>query len=144
MRWRGKEKELSGAVPLTTNNRMELTAAIEALSALKRPCTVRVCSDSIYLRDGITRWIHAWQRNGWRAADRRPVRNRDLWEQLIEIMAPIVSIGFGFAVITAIQRTSVSTRWRVAPLAANRPTSPRRTRSQPLFSHRAAREWTER
>ncbi len=88
LRWRGKEKELSGAVPLTTNNRMELTAAIEALSALKRPCTVRVCSDSIYLRDGITRWIHAWQRNGWRAADRRPVRNRDLWEQLIEIMAP--------------------------------------------------------
>lgn len=87
LRWRGKEKELSGAVPLTTNNRMELTAAIEALSALKRPCTVRVCSDSTYLRDGITRWVHAWRRNGWRAADRRPVRNRDLWEKLVETMA---------------------------------------------------------
>lgn len=88
LRWRGKEKELSGAVPLTTNNRMELTAAIEALSALKRPCDVRVCSDSTYLRDGITRWVHVWVRNGWRAADRRPVRNRDLWEKLVETMAP--------------------------------------------------------
>jgi RNase HI (EC 3.1.26.4) len=88
LRWRGKEKELSGAVPLTTNNRMELTAAIEALAALKRPCNVRVSSDSTYLRDGITRWVRTWLRNGWKAADRRPVRNRDLWEQLVETMEP--------------------------------------------------------
>lgn len=88
LRWRGKEKELSGAVPLTTNNRMELTAAIEALTALKRPCNVRVSSDSTYLRDGITRWVRTWLRNGWKAADRRPVRNRDLWEQLVQTMEP--------------------------------------------------------
>lgn len=86
LRWRGKEKELSGAVPLTTNNRMELMAAIEALSALKRPCDVRIYSDSTYVRDGITRWIHAWRRNGWRTADRRAIRNRDLWERLVETM----------------------------------------------------------
>ncbi|MFO1152446.1 MAG: ribonuclease HI [Rhodospirillales bacterium] len=86
LRWRGVEKELSGGTPLTTNNRMELTAAIEGLSALRRPCSVRIYSDSTYVRDGITRWINLWRRNGWRTADRRPIKNIDLWQKLTETM----------------------------------------------------------
>jgi ribonuclease HI len=82
LRWRGKEKELSGADPMTTNNRMELTAAIMGLEALKRPSTVCLSTDSLYLKDGITRWIHAWKRNGWRTADKKPVKNSDLWLRL--------------------------------------------------------------
>jgi len=78
------EREISGGEALTTNNRMELTAAIEALNALKRPCRVELHSDSQYLRDGITKWIHGWRRNGWRTADRKPVKNGDLWERLAE------------------------------------------------------------
>lgn len=66
LRAKGKERELKGAEPLTTNNRMELTAAIEALKALKRPCSVQLTTDSVYVRDGITKWVHGWQRNGWR------------------------------------------------------------------------------
>lgn len=88
LRTRGTERELSGGEPLTTNNRMELLAAIRALQALKRPCRVRVHTDSQYLRDGITRWIHAWQRNGWRTSDRKPVKNADLWQQLLDAAAP--------------------------------------------------------
>jgi len=79
-----REKEISGGEPLTTNNRMELTAAIEALNALKRPCAVELHSDSQYVRDGITKWIHSWQRNGWRTADRKPVKNAELWQQLLD------------------------------------------------------------
>ncbi|MFP5328679.1 MAG: ribonuclease HI [Alphaproteobacteria bacterium] len=79
-----KEREISGGEPLTTNNRMELRAAIEALNALKKPCRVELHSDSQYLRDGITKWIHGWRRNGWRTADRKPVKNAELWEQLLE------------------------------------------------------------
>jgi ribonuclease HI len=82
LRWRGHEKELVGGTLLTTNNRMELTAAIEALAALKRPSLVRVYTDSTYVRDGITRWIQQWRQNGWRTADRKPVRNLDLWRSL--------------------------------------------------------------
>jgi ribonuclease HI len=82
LRWRGHEKELSGAEPATTNNRMELTAAVRALDSLKRPARVRLHSDSMYLRDGITRWIHAWKRKGWKTADRKPVKNVDLWQAL--------------------------------------------------------------
>lgn len=88
LRWRGHEKELSGGEPLTTNNRMELTAAIEGLAALKRPSTVRLHTDSTYVRDGITRWIAGWKRNGWRTADRKPVKNADLWRRLDELRAP--------------------------------------------------------
>ena len=80
-----KEKELAGGEPLTTNNRMELLAAIRALEALKRPCEVDLTTDSNYVREGITRWIHNWQRNGWRTAARQPVKSRDLWEQLAEL-----------------------------------------------------------
>jgi len=88
LRWRDHEKELSGGEPLTTNNRMELTAAIEGLAALKRPSTVRLHTDSTYVRDGITRWIAGWKRNGWRTADRKPVKNADLWQRLDELRAP--------------------------------------------------------
>jgi ribonuclease HI len=82
LRYRGVEKELSGYEPATTNNRMEMIAAISALEALKRPCRVRLWSDSQYLRDGITRWIHGWKLRGWRTADRKPVKNIDLWQRL--------------------------------------------------------------
>ena len=78
----GRERELSGADPATTNNRMELTAVIEALAALKRPCKVKLFTDSRYVMDGITRWIHGWRRNGWKTADRMPVKNVDLWQRL--------------------------------------------------------------
>jgi ribonuclease HI len=73
---------------MTTNNRMEMTAAIEALAELKRPSTVRLHTDSMYLRDGITRWIANWKRNGWRTADKKPVKNADLWQRLEQALAP--------------------------------------------------------
>jgi ribonuclease HI len=79
-----QEKELSGGEPLTTNNRMEMMAAIRALQALKRACTVTLWTDSNYLRDGITKWIHGWQRNGWKTADRNPVKNAELWQELLQ------------------------------------------------------------
>ena len=83
-----REKELSGAEPLTTNNRMELIAAIEALNALKKPCRVALYTDSSYVRDGITKWIHGWRRNGWRTSDRKPVKNAELWQQLLDAAEP--------------------------------------------------------
>lgn len=82
LRYRGRERILTGGAPETTNNRMELTAALEALRALKRSCQVRLHTDSRYLRDGIERWLPAWRARGWRTADGRPVSNRDLWEAL--------------------------------------------------------------
>ena len=85
LRMGGAEKELCGGEPLTTNNRMELTAAIRALEALKRPCSVRLYTDSTYVRSGITQWIAGWRRNGWRTADRKPVKNEDLWRRLAEL-----------------------------------------------------------
>ena len=77
-------KELWGAEPHTTNNRMELTAAVSGLAALKEPCEVEVVTDSEYVKNGITTWIHGWKRNGWRTASKKPVVNRDLWEALDE------------------------------------------------------------
>ncbi len=82
LRTRDREKRLSGAEAATTNNRMELTAAIEALRALKRPCTVELTTDSQYVRQGITQWIVNWKRRGWKTADRKPVKNVDLWQAL--------------------------------------------------------------
>ena len=76
------EKVLSGAERATTNNRMELMAAIGALEALKRSCEVRLTTDSEYVRQGVTRWINGWKRNGWRTSQKKPVKNRDLWERL--------------------------------------------------------------
>jgi ribonuclease HI len=80
------EKELMGGEPTTTNNRMELMAAIAALEALKFPCTVDLHTDSEYLRKGITEWINNWKRNGWRTADKKPVKNVDLWQRLDEAL----------------------------------------------------------
>jgi ribonuclease HI len=78
----GREKELFGGAPDTTNNRMELTAAIEALKVLKGERAVELHTDSEYLRNGITKWIHGWKRNGWKTSDRKPVKNSDLWQEL--------------------------------------------------------------
>ncbi len=80
--YKGTEKEICDGEVLTTNNRMELFAAIAALETLKRPAQVKLHTDSTYLRDGITKWIHNWKRNGWRTADRKPVKNADLWQRL--------------------------------------------------------------
>lgn len=90
-----KRKELSGGEATTTNNRMELMAAIAALEALSRPCHVDLHTDSSYLRDGITKWIHGWRRNGWRTADKKPVKNAELWQRLA----------------TAIERHDVTWHW---------------------------------
>lgn len=89
------EKELSGRFRQTTNNRMELRAAVEALNALKRPCRVELYTDSSYLRDGITQWVHTWRRNGWKTASKSPVKNQDLWKALMD----------------AVERHQVEWRW---------------------------------
>ena len=88
MRFKGVEKELSGGEPATTNNRMELMAAIAALEALKRPSEVALTTDSTYLCDGITRWIHDWKRRNWKTAAKKPVKNVDLWQRLEAAIAP--------------------------------------------------------
>ena len=84
LRYKDAEKELAGFEDHTTNNRMELRAVVEALRALKEPCRVSLCTDSMYLRDGITKWIHNWKRNGWKTSAKEPVKNRDLWVALDE------------------------------------------------------------
>jgi ribonuclease HI len=88
MRWRGHEKEFAGGEAETTNNRMELTAASAGLEALTRGMTVHAYTDSAYVRNGITRWIDVWKRNGWKTADRKPVKNVDLWHRLEAAMQP--------------------------------------------------------
>ena len=87
LRWGTHEKELWGGEPLTTNNRMELTAVIEALSVLKRASRVELHTDSQYVRQGITAWIHQWKQRGWTTADRKPVKNVDLWQRLDALAA---------------------------------------------------------
>ena len=82
LRFKGQEKILTGSDPDSTNNRMELTAAISALETLKRPCSVDLYTDSEYVKNGITSWINGWKRNGWRTADKKPVKNVDLWKRL--------------------------------------------------------------
>lgn len=82
LRYNGHEKELRGGEPLTTNNRMELTAAIMALEALTRAATVELHTDSVYVKDGISKWIHGWKRNGWKTSDKKPVKNVELWQRL--------------------------------------------------------------
>ena len=82
------EKELSGSDPETTNNRMEMTAVIRALNALIEPCDVHLHTDSRYVIDGMTKWIHGWKKNGWISASKKPVRNAELWHDLIEAAAP--------------------------------------------------------
>jgi ribonuclease HI len=87
LRWRGQAKELAGFAPATTNNRMELEAAINALETLRRPMRVRMFTDSNYLRQGITSWLPAWKARGWRTADKQPVKNQDLWQRLERALA---------------------------------------------------------
>lgn len=82
LRYGERERALYGGAPMTTNNRMELTAAIEALEALKRPCRVTLTTDSQYLRKGITEWLTDWKRRGWKTSARKPVKNADLWQRL--------------------------------------------------------------
>lgn len=81
------ERVLAGGVSPNTNNRMEVLSGIDGLKALKRPCRVKLHTDSIYVRDGITKWVHNWQRNGWRTSDKKPVKNAELWQALIEAAA---------------------------------------------------------
>ena len=88
LRYRGREKELSGADPATTNNRMELLAVIHGLEALNRPMRVLICTDSQYVMKGVTEWLAAWKRRGWKTADRQPVKNVDLWQRLEAALAP--------------------------------------------------------
>ncbi len=85
LRYQGKEKRISGAEPHTTNNRMELMAAIEALASLKRPCRVRLTTDSQYVKKGVSEWLPDWKRRGWKTADKKPVKNVDLWQRLDEV-----------------------------------------------------------
>jgi ribonuclease HI len=82
LRWRGQEKELSGGETETTNNRMELMAAIAALESLTRPAEIRIHTDSSYVKDGMTKWLKDWKRRGWKTADKKPVKNVDLWRRL--------------------------------------------------------------
>jgi ribonuclease HI len=87
LRWGAHEKELFGGEPATTNNRMELTAVIESLASLKRRSPVAIYTDSEYVKNGITSWIHGWKARGWRTADRKPVKNIDLWQRLDALVA---------------------------------------------------------
>jgi len=84
LRTDGHEKELSGSDPATTNNRMEMTAVLRALQALRSPCAVRLHTDSRYVIDGMTKWMFGWQKKGWKTADNKPVKNEDLWRALVE------------------------------------------------------------
>lgn len=88
LRFGDAERELSGFEPETTNNRMELMAAIAALEALKRPVQADLYTDSVYVRDGITKWIHGWKARGWKTAAKKPVKNVDLWQRLEDAMTP--------------------------------------------------------
>jgi len=87
LQWGDHTREVKGGEPHTTNNRMELMAAIMALESLKRPCTVDIHTDSQYLRNGIMTWINGWKRNGWKTADRKPVKNVDLWQRLDDALS---------------------------------------------------------
>ncbi|MEO1192612.1 MAG: ribonuclease HI [Pseudomonadota bacterium] len=88
LRYRGAEKELSGSEPETTNNRMELMGAIQGLEALKRPSLVRLTTDSSYVKDGMTKWLQGWKQRNWRTADKKPVKNQELWQRLEAAAAP--------------------------------------------------------
>ena len=88
LRMGDNERELAGSEAQTTNNRMELMAVIKGLTALKSPCHVKLHTDSRYVIDGITKWVHGWQKNGWRTADRQPVKNEDMWRELVTTVKP--------------------------------------------------------
>lgn len=87
--WNGNRKEISGGEPYTTNNRMEMRAVIEAFSALKKPCTVKIHSDSALIINAFVKgWVQSWQNKGWRKADKKPVENKELWQEMLKAMAP--------------------------------------------------------
>jgi ribonuclease HI len=88
IRMGAREKELSGGEAQSTNNRMEMMAAIRALQALTKPCRVTLMTDSVYVKDGITKWVHGWLRNNWRTASKQPVKNVELWQELLEAVKP--------------------------------------------------------
>lgn len=88
LRFGSHEKRLSGGEADSTNNRMEMKAAIEALNALTKPCDVTLSTDSVYVRDGITKWVYGWQKNGWKTAAKKPVANTDLWQELLAAVKP--------------------------------------------------------
>ena len=87
LRFGAREKDISGGEAQTTNNRMEMMAAVEALNALTKPCRVTLHTDSKYVMDGITKWVFGWQKNGWKTADRKPVKNAELWQDLLKATA---------------------------------------------------------
>jgi len=93
LQYGAREKELSGRFRETTNNRMELRAAIEAIETLKRPCPIELYTDSSYVRNGITQWVHDWLHNGWRTANKKPVKNQDLWRRLLTALERHSSAG---------------------------------------------------
>lgn len=106
LRYRGREKTFSEGYNLTTNNRMELMAAIVALEALKEQCEVILSTDSQYVRQGITQWIHNWKKRGWKTADKKPVKNVDLWKRLDTALGRIKSNGNGLKAMRAIRKTN--------------------------------------
>ena len=115
LRRNGREKELFGFEPPTTNNRMEMMAVIEALRSLKRPVTVRVHTDSQYVQKGMTEWIHGWKRRGWKTAGKEPVKNEDLWRTLDALAARHeVEWHLGQGPCRPCRRTNAPTRSRVA------------------------------
>ena len=126
-------KELKGGEPHTTNNRMELMAAISALEALKRPCRVDLHTDSQYMRDGITKWIHGWKRNGWRTADKKPVKNVDLWQRLDAALAQHrVTLALGEGPCRPCRRTSAPTSSRAKASRRSAPVRSARCRRPKL------------
>ena len=112
LRYGSVEKELCGGEPGTTNNRMELMAAIQALEALKRPVKVRLHTDSQYVKNGITKWIHGWKARGWQTADKKPVKNAELWKRLEAARRPMTSSSTGSGATPATRKTSAPTSWR--------------------------------
>ena len=129
--YNGKRKELFGGEALTTNNRMELMAAIAALESLTRPCAIQMHVDSAYVKDGISKWIHGWKRNGWKTADKKPVKNAELWQRLDKALgAHTVSWHWvkGHAGHDDNERADELARAGMAPFKAGQGSSPRQRR----------------
>ncbi len=113
LRYRGREKTFSAGYTRTTNNRMELMAAIVALEALKEHCEVILSTDSQYVRQGITQWIHNWKKRGWKTADKKPVKNVDLWQRLDAALGSIKSNGNGLKAMPDTRKTNAVMNWLV-------------------------------
>ena len=118
-------REISGGDPATTNNRMELLAAIEALKTLKEACEVEFHTDSTYLKNGVTSWMATWKRNGWRTTAKKPVKNEDLWRALDEVTRGTGSSGSGSRVTRGRRVTNAATNWPTRRSPRSRPPTPR-------------------